>query len=156
VQYLAIRNISNTNDNLAERIDLLFRSVHAHLVAIQARQRACAELSMARMRVLWILNQHKATSPGEVARFLGVSGPTATGLVDQLVRAGYVRRERSPLDRRQVILTLRPTAQRVMDAFARRRRERFEKLLKMVDEADARRLIAALETMNEIFAKGTP
>lgn len=138
-----------------QRIDLLFHSVMSRFISIPARQQASEDCSMARMRVLWIIDYRRSATPGEIARVLGVSRPTATGLVDPLVRAGYVRRERSARDRRQVVLTLLPRARRVMADFARRRREKFRRLLRVVDPADARRLAGALATVNEILAKGT-
>ena len=41
---------------------------------------------------------------GRIAEGLELTGPSATALVDRLERAGYVRRERSTADRRQVTI----------------------------------------------------
>ncbi|GAA0607698.1 MarR family transcriptional regulator [Kribbella sandramycini] len=41
---------------------------------------------------------------GELGRELGLTSGTVTALVDRLERAGHVRRERDPVDRRKVLI----------------------------------------------------
>jgi DNA-binding MarR family transcriptional regulator len=45
-----------------------------------------------------------AMTPGRLAELTGLSTGTITGLIDRLEKAGYVRRERDPNDRRRVLL----------------------------------------------------
>jgi DNA-binding MarR family transcriptional regulator len=45
-------------------------------------------------------------SPSDLARLSGLSSGTVTGVVDRLERAGYVKRDRHPTDRRKVIVSL--------------------------------------------------
>jgi DNA-binding MarR family transcriptional regulator len=147
--------IRETNDLLG-RIDLLFSSMMGRFISIPARQPATDELSMARMRVLLILGHRETVTPSELARILGIANPTATELAAELVNDGFVRRQPSPRDRRQVHLSLLPAGKRLLAEFARRRREKFARLLRTVEPADARRLAAALEVVNDVLAKGSP
>ncbi len=147
--------IRETNDLLG-RIDLLFSSMMGRFISIPARQPATDELSMARMRVLLILGHREPVTPSELARILGIANPTATELAAELVNDGFVRRRHSPRDRRQVHLSLLPAGKRLLAEFARRRREKFARLLRAVEPADARRLAAALEVVNDVLAKGSP
>ena len=137
--------------NHAARIDLLFHSAIARFFAIPARQPASGSVTFAQMRVLWVLEQKAADSLVGVSRVLGISKPAATELVDRLVRGDYVRRDRSSSDRRQAILTLRPRGIAMMRDFARRRQERFQKLLRVIGRADAGRLEEALQELNRIL-----
>ena len=50
----------------------------------------------------------RTTGPKELTAYLGISSASTTVLVDRLERAGRVRREHSPFDRRALILV--PTA----------------------------------------------
>jgi DNA-binding MarR family transcriptional regulator len=50
----------------------------------------------------------RSTGPKELAAHLGISSASTTVLIDRLERAGQVRREHSPFDRRALILI--PTA----------------------------------------------
>jgi DNA-binding MarR family transcriptional regulator len=45
---------------------------------------------------------------GEFAKVTGLTTGAITGVIDRLERAGYVRRERDPTDRRKVIVRARP------------------------------------------------
>lgn len=139
--------------NAVDRIDVLFNQVLARFFTIPARRPVSGNVTFAQMRILWILELKGASSLSLVARTAGVSNSTATELADRLAAGDYVRRERSTSDRRQVILSLRPHGRRMLEEFAQRRRERFEKLLRVVDRGDVARLAAALETVNEIIGK---
>ncbi|MGH8680564.1 MAG: MarR family winged helix-turn-helix transcriptional regulator [Burkholderiales bacterium] len=49
---------------------------------------------------------------GEFANATGLTTGAITGVIDRLERAGYVRRERDPTDRRKVIVRARPAMTR--------------------------------------------
>jgi DNA-binding MarR family transcriptional regulator len=49
---------------------------------------------------------------GEFAKATGLTTGAITGVIDRLERAGYVRRERDPADRRKVIVRARPVKTR--------------------------------------------
>ena len=49
---------------------------------------------------------------GEFARATGLTTGAITGVIDRLERAGYVRRERDPADRRKVVVRARPAMTR--------------------------------------------
>ena len=66
---------------------------------------------------------------GALARNLHVSMPTASGIVDRLVRAGYVRRVPQNEDRRQVVVELSRKGQDFFRAFAAVIRQRWEEAL---------------------------
>lgn len=136
-----------------ETIDLLFQSVLARFFSIPARRPASGAVTFAQMRVLWVIEMEGASPQGDVARRLGVSNSTMTEVVDRLVRGGYVRREESSRDRRRVVLNLRPRGRSMLADYAKRRRERFEKLASVVGKGDIDRIARALETLNEVLAK---
>jgi DNA-binding MarR family transcriptional regulator len=49
---------------------------------------------------------------GEFAKATGLTTGAITGVIDRLERAGYVRREKDPTDRRKVIVRARPAMTR--------------------------------------------
>lgn len=132
---------------------MLFQSVLARFFAIPARQPASGAVTFAQMRVLWIIDLEKDATLSRVAKWLGVTNSTATELVDRLVKARYVRREQSPEDRRQVMLSLRDRGRKMLADYAERRRERFQRLMRVVRKEDVDRMVSALETMNGILGK---
>jgi DNA-binding MarR family transcriptional regulator len=106
------------------------------------------------MRVLWTLdgNGHTAT-PGQIARSLGISSSTATGLVERLADGGYIRRTHSTRDRRQVLLQIRPKGRRMMAGFRRLRQSRLRRLLSTLRRDDVRKMSGALAVLNDVLSR---
>ena len=57
------------------------------------------------LRTLALLSQGLGVSVSDVAAHLDVTTPTASALVERLVRKDYVQRRHDPAERRRVILT---------------------------------------------------
>jgi len=61
-------------------------------------------MSVAEWKCLGLLDRHGASTPGRLAELSRFTTGAITGIVDRLERAGYVRRERHPRDRRSIIV----------------------------------------------------
>ena len=55
-----------------------------------------------------LLELHGPLTPGHLAELSGLTTGTVTGVIDRLERAGFVRRDRAPDDRRKVIVSPNP------------------------------------------------
>lgn len=66
------------------------------------------------------LTQGELRHPGELARRLGVSPATCTTTVDRLVKKGFVVRQPSENDRRQIVLVVTSKGHRTLEAVWRR------------------------------------
>ena|SRR6185295_4453000 len=75
---------------------------------------------------------------GTLARNLHVSMPTASGVVDRLVRSGYVRRASLPEDRRCVVVELTPKSEQFFQDFESIIRRRWEEVLITLDGNELR------------------
>lgn len=138
----------------AERLDLLLHRFLTGFFSIPARQPASGLLTFAQMRVLWTLDGNGTfATPGEVARRLGVSSSTATGLVERLAEGGYIRRIHSTEDRRQVLLRLRPKGRRMMAGFRKVRQSRLRRLLATLRRGDVRKMSGALAVLNDVLTR---
>ena len=80
--------------------------------------------------VLASIRAYERCTMSTLAHNLHVRMPTATGIVDRLVRAGYVRRLPDPQDRRQVIVTLTAKGEAFIRDFQAVVRTRWEEVLK--------------------------
>lgn len=143
----------------AERLDLLLHRFLSGFFSIPARQPATGPITFAQMRVLWTLDHGHgangaAPTPGRIARELGITSSSATGLIERLSDGGYIRRSHSTRDRRQVLLELRPKGRRVMAGFRRLRQSRLTSLMNRLARGDLRRMTAALRTLNDILSRG--
>jgi predicted transcriptional regulator len=61
-------------------------------------------MSAAEWKCLGLLDQHGPSTASRLAELSGFTTGAITGIVDRLERAGYVRREAHPSDRRSVIV----------------------------------------------------
>ena len=67
-----------------------------------------AGLTAAESRCIGILGQRGVLTAGELARATGLTTGAITGIVDRLQKAGWLRREGTPDDRRSVLISALP------------------------------------------------
>lgn len=82
---------------LSDAIVFFHEAVAAHL-----------GMSVAEWKCLGLLREHGSSSASRLADLSGFTTGAITGIVDRLERAGYVRREPHPTDRRSVIVQPQP------------------------------------------------
>lgn len=66
------------------------------------------DLTTAQVKTLAVLSDSEPATIGQAAEMLGITLPTASHLVEKLVRAGFAERHEDPIDRRRMVA--RPTA----------------------------------------------
>lgn len=84
-----------------ETVPLVMRFIRGEM-----RRQSAPLLSVPQFRALAFLHQRPGTCLFAVADHLGVSRPTASTIIDRLVRRGLVTRSVDPHERRRVILRL--------------------------------------------------
>ena len=89
-------------------------------------------LSAHQASILDHLDTVEATTLGDLARHMGVTPATMSIAVDRLVRAGYVDRARSAIDRRRAELRLTESGQRIKSASSVLEPDRVEALLNVM------------------------
>jgi MarR family transcriptional regulator, organic hydroperoxide resistance regulator len=104
---------ATTLDELDGAWDQFFGAVR------RARGRAArdqsAGLSLSQFHLLSPLTDFRSLPVGALAEAAGISGPTATRMLDGLVRDGLVERENSTADRRVVTVSLTRKGKRVVE-----------------------------------------
>ncbi|MBU4312690.1 MAG: MarR family transcriptional regulator [Candidatus Omnitrophica bacterium] len=90
---------------------------------------AKANISTAQMIMLVSIHDHGQCKLKTLARERDISPPTATGLIDRLVRAGYVKRGSDPEDRRVVMVSLTQKGEKSVQDFLRTVRNRWKNIL---------------------------
>jgi DNA-binding MarR family transcriptional regulator len=96
--------------------------------------------------LLW-LGQDGALTMGELARRLGVTEKTVTGVVDRLEREGHLMRERSAADRRVVRCRLTPDGQATWQKLERFTIQGMGQLISILDTSDRKALFRILEKL---------
>jgi DNA-binding MarR family transcriptional regulator len=87
--------------------------LHDHIMKAQERhmrEKVWEDLSMLQAHAVHWVHEAGELSMTELAERLDVSPPSASALVDRLVRKGYLARRHSEEDRRKVIVEVAPRA----------------------------------------------
>ncbi|MFZ5824354.1 MAG: MarR family winged helix-turn-helix transcriptional regulator [Bacillota bacterium] len=104
-------------------------------------------LSGSQRIVLRALANNGPYQVSEVANQLGVTLSAATGLVDRLVKAKLVTRERDQEDRRVVWVKITPEGEQAVQAAESRRRAAFKDMVQNLPEEELARLCDILERL---------
>ena len=89
------------------------------------------------------------STPGELARFTGLTTGGVTVMLDRLEKAGYLKREPNPRDRRSFLVHLNAAKAKKLQAFYGDVNDLMAVLLDETPERDLRSVISLLSKMNE-------
>ena len=87
-----------------------------------------------------------------LAKERGICPPTATGLIDRLVKAGYVRREPDHVDRRAVMISLTKKGERIVGNFLSTVRNRWKNILIHLTPQEQRQYLNILKKIVSILS----
>ncbi len=108
-------------------------------------------------RAQWAVLSKLARSEGlkqaELAELMDIQPISLTRLIDRLCDSGLIERRPDPNDRRANRLYLLPAAQPVLKSLAERRADIMRVALGEMSVADARRLVAQLDTVKDNIRK---
>lgn len=88
-----------------------------------------SNITSAQMIMLVSIHDYGQCKLKTLAKARGISPPTATGLIDRLARAGYVKREPAPDDRRAILVLLTKKGENLVQNFLSTVRSRWKKIL---------------------------
>jgi DNA-binding MarR family transcriptional regulator len=118
-----------------------------------------SDMTIAQLRILLVLQTQGPSRMGSIASITGVTLPTATGVVENLVRKELVIREKDPQDRRLVICKLSPEGQELINKLWTSGRFQMENLLEglTVEQLEKAREVARILLENAVRkAPGIP
>lgn len=105
------------------------------------------DLTGPRVHLLWQLGEEGPVRQGALAPALGVTPRHITGLVDDLVAGGYVRRDPHPSDRRALVVSLTPAGERFVAELQRSHEELAGQLFGEVPSVRRGALAAELDAL---------
>jgi len=89
----------------------------------------------------------------ELAGFLRISRPAATGLVDRLIAQGLVVREGDRRDRRIVRVNLTPKGRKILSNIWEQKRRMLVDVFGRISAQDRARYLAILERVVEVLSE---
>lgn len=115
------------------------------------RRQVDGQLSVPQFRCLHFVARQPGCSLGAVAAFLGVTLPTASAMVDRLVKAGALAPGTAAADRRRSALNLTATGRAQMRQIERRARGEFARALATCSGAELQAVLAGLAILQRAF-----
>ncbi len=125
-------------------IPLVMRSIAAEI-----RQSEHSMVS-AHFRLLWIL-EHQPWSLSELAEHLSVSLPTMSNSVTILEERGWVRRTRSPEDRRKVMIEISPQGRAVLAEVNQHTEAHVTRIIQTLSAEEREKLFSGMLILREAF-----
>lgn len=107
-------------------------------------------LTIAQLESLRYVAEHKTLTMRELADCLDVTPPSATAMVDHLVKSNLLRRRHSPKDRRGVNLTLTAKGQTIYKKAMAERCRWFTNLIKNLNDKERAELVKILKKMSQV------
>jgi DNA-binding MarR family transcriptional regulator len=133
---------------------LVFSRTVDQVLETRAIEAAAEPLSKSKVQILRLLDQRGGQTATQIARFLGVSKPAVTQIVDALVqRNGLVVRARSKRDRRGVEVKLTAKGRRVIQKVRAEQRHLVRSTMRRSSRIVTDRWIALLEEIAGTLAR---
>lgn len=111
------------------------------------------KITLPQLWVLEHLSRAEETPMNALARFLGISRPAATGLVDRLIAQGLVSRGDDPQDRRVVRVALSAKGRKVLANIWEQKRRMLVDVFGRISPADRAQYLATLERVVMILSE---
>lgn len=131
----------------ADKVLLEIRKFIAAAIFFNSKAAEEVGLSLTDMQMLHVLQLYGPATPGRLAAWTGLSSGGVTVALDRLEKAGCIRREPNPADRRSLLVTLAPVRMRkTAGIYAKVERETRERLAAL-PERDLDAVIRFFETL---------
>lgn len=114
-------------------------------------------ITLPQLWALETLSRKKGGSPmHELARFLSVSRPAATGLIDRLIAQGLVRREGDVKDRRVVRVSITAKGQRIITHIWNQKRRMITEVFGRISSKERFQYLSTVQKVVRILSEKGP
>jgi len=126
----------------------------AHAGGNGKKKRTFLELSVTQLHVVKTALRHESVTITKLSEILSVSPPSASAMVDRLVEKGMLIRERSPEDRRKVLVRVSPQAVRDIEELEKKILKSFVELVEKIGPETAEKWCEVLGQIKKEVLNG--
>jgi DNA-binding MarR family transcriptional regulator len=141
-----VANIDELIHEFLEVIPMLMRHVRADF-----RSHRTPDLSVPQFRTLVFVNRYPGTALSPLAEHLGLTLPSTSKMVDQLVLRGYMDRQSSQHDRRKITLQITTPGKSVLDKSYQATQKQLQALFEKLSQREQESILASLLILRTLF-----
>jgi DNA-binding MarR family transcriptional regulator len=134
----------------ADCVVLEIRKFIAAVIFFNTQAAEKVGLSLTDMQMIHMLQLNGPATPGRLATWTGLSSGGVTVALDRLQKAGYIRREPNPGDRRSLLVTLVPVRMRKVAGMYGDVESETRRLLATLPSGDLEAVIRFFEVLREV------
>jgi DNA-binding MarR family transcriptional regulator len=141
----------STASTLTDTVAVVTRTF-AQMETEALREGGFGELSLRQIACLDLIQRLAEPTPGDLARELGITRPSVSGLIARLMAGGFIRKERTHQDARSFHLHLTEQGLALMSAHQRTHEAIARRLLAGLDEHEQHKLVTLLAKVADHIA----
>ncbi|MBI5375294.1 MAG: MarR family transcriptional regulator [Candidatus Schekmanbacteria bacterium] len=142
------KNNNNGFRGKTERFEKAFRDFFSIIREKDRYRFSDFKVTEAQFIAMMFLREKKIATMSELKVWMGIHMSTLTGIIDRMVRDGFVKRGKDNTDRRIVNVSLTKKGSSTSSLLWKVRRERIETMLRMLNEDDQMLLIDTFERLS--------
>jgi len=131
----------------ADRVVLEIRKFIAAAIFFNTRAAEKVGLGLTDMQMMHMLQLYGPSTPSRLATWTGLSSGGVTVALDRLEKAGFIRRDRNPEDRRSVLIVLLPVRMRKVAAIYEDVEKETRRLLGELPQGDLEAVVRFFEKL---------
>jgi DNA-binding MarR family transcriptional regulator len=140
------------NTNIGKLISMLFTT--GRLIKERTgSQDGVDPFSYLRLETLRFISESGGVAMRDIAYHLRITPPSATSLINGLVKSGQLNRTQDKEDRRVVLLKITPKGEKILATEFKKITKRMEKIFSKLDEKEIKDFIRILEKLSEVYKK---
>lgn len=113
------------------------------------------EMTMAQIKALFTISQGEAVPVSRISEYLGVGQPTASHLVDRLVRQGFADRSENPADRRVTLVRLTAKGGDLVRRLYQGGEEPYRSWIGKLSDQERKQLLKGLQALARVASERT-
>jgi DNA-binding MarR family transcriptional regulator len=140
-----------TLSDFSERIEDVLPTVMKGFAKMQTNELFKGKITLPQFFVLSHLDKHGESKMNELAKFMDVTTAAATGIVDRLVRYGYIVRAYDPKDRRVINVRLTQKGSDLVKRIGRQRREVTSEVFGKISKEERENYLAIMLHIRDVL-----
>ncbi|MBR0597092.1 MarR family winged helix-turn-helix transcriptional regulator [Sinanaerobacter chloroacetimidivorans] len=140
-------NMNTVTEKIFQLIPLLNRTLSI------ASIKASNDFSRHHHEILFILSEYEYLTMSDIGKFLFISKPNTTNLVDKLIQQGLVKRSAHEKDRRVILVSITEEGRKVFRATLEQLKGNAEENLVYLTAEERIKISESLDTLHQLLRK---